>query len=192
MDMRPAHIKWQNLLSSRPMQGPTHIMAGVIIRRTFGWKSFRGLAVFFTIVTALLFHGIFDKLAKACYQPPHADFTDPVWLIYHVTVWLTSLVMLYMYWGEYKVGIIFSLLPDIDWIVIGTADLFGKQVIFYKEPWIHNAINYFIDNVIPFSYLNLLPDNRLNPLAAVWEILLFALLVLIFRIQTTRRRNIHF
>ena len=185
-------IKSQNLLSSRRMQGPTHIMAGIIIQRTFTWRYFRGLAVFFTIISALLIHGIFDKMAKACYHPMHTDFTDPIWLIYHIVMWLTSLVMLYMYWGEYKIGILISMLPEIDWIVLGTADAFGKQVIFYKQPWIHDTINYFIDNVIPFSYLNLLPDNSQNPLAVVYEILLFALLILIFKLQINRRRNIHF
>ena len=174
------------------MQAPTHIMAGMIIGRAFKWRSFRFFAVLFTILLSLLFHGIFDKLAHAAYDPPHVNFMDPIWLAYHIFVWLLSLVMLYMYWGEYKIGIFFSLLPDLDWLVIGTANLFGKEVIFYKQPWIHNGINYFIDNVIPLSYLNQLPDNRTNPLAFVWEILLFGLLVLIYRMQMSRRRNIHF
>jgi hypothetical protein len=174
------------------MQAPTHILAGMIIRRAFGWKHFRFFSVLFTILTALLFHGIFDKLARVAYDPPHADFADPVWLAYHIAVWLLSLVMLYLFWGEYKLGIIFSLLPDLDWIVINTANAFGKEIIFYKEPWLHNCINYFIDNVIPFSYLNLLPDNRNYAWACVWEVLLFAFLVLIFKLQLNHRRNIHF
>lgn len=174
------------------MQAPTHILAGMIIRRAFGWKHFRFFSVLFTILAALLFHGIFDKIGRSAYDPLHADFTDPFWLVFHIFSWLLSLVMLYMFWGEYKLGIIFSLLPDLDWIILGTANAFGKEIIFYKEPWLHNCINYFIDNVIPFSYLNLLPDNRTNPFACIWEILLFALLVLIFRLQLSRRRNIHF
>ena len=174
------------------MQAPTHILAGMIIRRAYRWRYFRLLSAFLTIITALLFHGIFDKLGHSAYSPLHIDFTDPFWLVYHVFVWLVSLVMLYMFWGEYKLGIIFSLLPDIDWLVIDTAHFFGREVIFYKQPWIHNGINYFIDNVIPFSYLNLLPDNTTNPLACVWEILLFLLLVLVFKMQINRRRNIHF
>jgi hypothetical protein len=107
-------------------------------------------------------------------------------------VWLLSLVMLYMYWGEYRLGIFFSLLPDLDWLVLGISHMFGRELIFYKEPLLHNCLNYFLDNVIPFSYLNLLPDLRSNPLACIWEILLFGLLALIFRLQLGRRRNIHF
>lgn len=174
------------------MQTPTQILAGMIISRAFGWKRYRFFSVLFTILTALLFSGILDKLGKAVYGPPHPDFTDPFWLIFHVLVWLVSLVMLYMFWGEYKLGIIFCLLPDLDWIVLGISNAFGKEIIFYKEPWIHHGINYFIDNVIPFSYLNQLPDHRTDPLACIWEILLFGLLVLVFRLQLNRHRNVHF
>jgi hypothetical protein len=174
------------------MQAPTHILAGMIIGRAFSWKKYRFFSVLFTVLTALFFSGILDKLGRAVYDPPYMDFTDPIWLIYHVAVWLVSLVMLYMYWGEYKLGIIFSLLPDLDWVILGTANAFGKEIIFYKEPWLHNGINYVIDNIVPFSYLNLLPDQRTNPLACIWEILLFGLLVLVFRLQLNRRRNVHF
>lgn len=174
------------------MHAPTLILAGMIIKRAFKWKSFRFFSVLFTIITALLLSGILTKLGKMVYDPPHLSIADPMWLIYHVTMWLISLVMLYMYWGEYKLGIIFSLLPDLDWIVLGISNMFGKELIFYKEPLIHNWLNYFIDNVVPFSYLNQLPDQRSNPLACIWEILLFGVLVLIFRMQLNRRRNIHF
>ena len=174
------------------MQAPTHILTGMIIGRAFKWKYFRFFSVLFTILLALLFHGIFDKVGKMAYDPNHVNFTDPVWLVYHISVWLISLVMLYMFWGEYKLGILFSLLPDLDWIVLGISNAFGKEVVFYKVPWIHNGINYFIDNVIPFNYLNLLPDYHTNPLASISEILLFGLLVLIYRLQLGRRRNIHF
>lgn len=174
------------------MQASTHILTGMIIGRAFKWKHYRFFSVFFTILTALLFHGIFDKLGRVVYDPAYMDFTDPIWLVYHISVWLISLVMLYMYWGEYKLGIIFSLLPDLDWIVLGISNAFGKEIIFYKAPLLHNGINYFLDNVMPFSYLNLLPDHRTNPLACIWEILLFGLLVVIFRLQLGRHRNVHF
>jgi len=174
------------------MQAPTHILAGMIISRAFGWKRYRFFSVLFTVISALFFSGILDKLGKAVYGPLHADFTDPFWLIYHVLVLLISLVMLYMYWGEYKLGIIFCLLPGLDRVVLGMSNALGKELIFYKGPLIHDCINYFIDNTIPFSYLNLLPDNQTNPLACIWEILLFGLLMLIFKMQLSRRRNIHF
>ena len=174
------------------MQGPTHILAGIILKRTFDWKYFKAIGIVLTILSALLMHGIFDKLARMTYQPAVPDFTDPIWLIYHVIMWLVSLVMIYMYWGEYKLGIIFSLLPEIDWVVLYISHAFGKELIFYKTPLIHDVLNYFIDNVIPFNYLNSIPDYCSCPLACIFDLLLFGLLVLIFRMQLSRRRNIHF
>lgn len=174
------------------MQAPTHILAGIIIRRAFGWRYYRFFAVLFTILAALFFQGVFDKLGKAVYGPETIDFNDPFWLIYHIAMWLLSIVMLYVYWGEYKLGIVFSLLPDVDWIVLGIQNAIGKELIFYKQPLIHNALNYILDITVPFNYLNLLPDQRNNALACLWEVLLFALLMLIFRLQLSRRRNIHF
>ena len=172
------------------MQAPTHILAGIILKRTFDWKYFKWPGVALTILSSLLLHGIFDKLGKATYHPTAIDFTDFFWLIYYVAMALISFVMLYMYWGEYKLGIIFSLLPDIDWVVLHVSDAFGKELIFYKTPIMHDALNYLIDNTMPF--LNSLPDYRLSPWACIFEFMLFGLLVLIFRIQLTRRRNIHF
>lgn len=174
------------------MQAPTYILSGMIARRSFYWRYFRFFSVLFTILTALLFHGVLDKLSKSVYDPPIVDFTDPVWLIWHIISWLSAIVMLYMFWREYKLGIIISLLPYIDWWMIHIPGAFGRELIFYKQPWIHVCINYFMDNVLPFSYLNQLPDHRNNPLACIWELLLFALMVLIFRWQTSTRRNIHF
>ena len=174
------------------MQAPTHILAGIILKRTFDWKYFRGVGVALTVFFALLMHGIFDKLGRSTYHPVGMDFTDPFWLIYNVLMVLTSLVMLYMFWREYWVGILFSLLPDIDWVILHTADAFGKQIIFYKTPLIHDVLFYFIDNVIPFSYLKDLPDFRIYPWACVFEGLLFGVLLVIYKVQVNRRRNIHF
>ena len=174
------------------MQGPTHILTGVIIRRIFAWRDYPLFSISFTVFFGLLSHGILDKVAKATYHPPHADFTDPFWLAYHITVWLISIVMLYKFWGEYTLGIIFAMLPDLDWVILHTADAFGKEIIFYKRPWLHDSLNYILDAVPPFSYLNQLPDNRLLPLACIWEVLLFGILWIFYKALMNRRRNIHF
>ncbi len=174
------------------MQEPTHIMAGVVLGRIFRWRHYRGVSIPLTIILALLLHGIFDKLGLITYHPATTDFTDPFWLGYQVLMALSALVLLYMFWGEYKVAIVFSLIPDIDWIVLHTADAFHKEVIFYKTPLMHDALNYLLDNVIPFSYLNALPDLRTSEWACVIEFAFFGLLVLVYRLLVSRRRNIHF
>ncbi|MBS1623805.1 MAG: hypothetical protein JST83_07290 [Bacteroidetes bacterium] len=174
------------------MQAPTHIMAGVVLGRIFQWRHYRAVSVSLTIILALFLHGIFDKLGMVTYHPVATDFTDPFWLGYQVVMALTALVLIYMFWADYKLAIVFSLLPDIDWIVLHTANAFNKEVIFYKTPLMHDALNYVLDNIIPFSYLNTLPDLRTAPWACVLEFAIFGVLVLLYRALLSRRRNIHF
>jgi hypothetical protein len=97
-----------------------------------------------------------------------------------------------MYGREYALAIVFSLLPDLDWIILGISHFTHLDIPFYRQPWMHTALSYLLDNIVPFSYLNLLPDNRDLPLVCLWELLLFGVLALIFRLQLGRRRNIHF
>jgi hypothetical protein len=174
------------------MQGPTHILAGVIINRLFRSRDYMVFSMLGMLVTGLFFHGLFDKLAQVTYHPANADFSDPFWVGYHTVVWLSSIAMLYIFWGEYKWGIIFSLLPDFDWIIVHGQHALGITLPVYNRPLMHDTLNLFFDNVPPFSFLNQLPDNRLNPLACVWEIALVAILILIIRMMINYRKNIHF
>lgn len=174
------------------MQGPTHILTGVILKRIFNWKYYTLVAAVLIALLGLLSHAILDKVAKATYHPPHTDFTDAFWLSFHIIVWLCNLVLLYVFWAEYKLGIIFALLPDIDWLLVDTAGAFGKELIFYQKPWMHEALNWFMDHVPPFTYLNELPDNTLLPLACIWELLLGVALWLFYKALMNRRRNVHF
>lgn len=172
------------------MQAPTHILAGVIINRIFKWRNYKPVGLLLTFICCLSVHGIFDKLALSVYQP-EANFNDPVWLLYHIFMWLASIVLLYIFWRDYKWGIIFSLLPDIDWVILGVQHLFNFNIPFYNVPWFHFTLNYLL-NFPPFTYLDKLPDNRNNPWAFVWEFALIALLVFIYRAMVRYRKNIHF
>lgn len=174
------------------MQAPTHILAGVIIKKLFDWKQHRALAFVIVAVTSIFFHGIFDKLAKMTYHRPDADFNDPFWVGYHICVLLTTIVFLYLYWSEFKWGIIFSLLPDVDWIFIHVQEIFSIEIPFYEIPHLHNALNYFLDNVFSFSHLQQLPDFRYFYWAVIPEITFIGILLLFIRFLMNRRRNVHF
>jgi hypothetical protein len=174
------------------MQGPVHLLTGIIIYRLLSWRNYAMAGLVLTCIICLFLHGLFDKLAIITYQPPHADFTDPFWLTYHIISWLASIAIIYVFWRDYKWGIIFSLLPEVDWIFIGAQDILHTSIPFYKRPWIHDALNYIFDNTVPFNYLNYLPDNRLNPWACIWELLIIACLALILRALLLYRKNIHF
>lgn len=94
-----------------------------------------------------------------------------------------------MYWGEYKLGIIFAMLPDFDWIMIHGQHALHIDTPFYNTPHLHNALN-FLYGLIP-GWENLI-DLRYQPWAAIFEILLIAFLILIIRALDSRRRNVHF
>ena len=174
------------------MQAPTHIMAGVIINRLFKWRDYKLVGLFFTLIFCLLAHAIFDKLAMSVYRQPEPDFSNPFWLIYHLFMWLSSIVLLYIFWRDYKWGIIFSLFPEVDWVILGVQHLFHFDISFYQMPWIHFSLNYVIDQIPPFNYIDMLPDNRDNPLACIWELLLIIVLAFAFRAMVSYRKNIHF
>jgi hypothetical protein len=173
------------------MQAPTHILAGVIINRLFKWKNYKAVGLLLTFICCLFMHGFFDKLGRMVYQP-EANFNDPFWLIYHVLMGLATVVLLYIFWRDYKWGIIFSLLPEIDWLVIGVQHLFNFKISFYEVPWLHFTLNYVLDQIPLFNRLDLLPDNRSNPWACIPELILIGVLVLIFRAMVRYRKNIHF
>ena len=174
------------------MQAPAHILAGVIINRIFKWRNYKPVGLFLTFIFCVLLHYVFDKLALSVYAQNELHLDDPFWLMYHLSMWLATIVLLYIFWRDYKWGIVFSLIPDLDWVIIGVQHLFHFTIPFYSMPWIHFTLNYVFDQIPPFNYLNMLPDNRLNPWAVIWELLLIGLLAFIFRAMVRYMKNIHF
>lgn len=171
------------------MQAPTHILAGVIIKKLFDWSEYKAVAYTLIAILAFLSHGLFDNLAKMTYHRPDADFSSPVWVGYHIAVLLVTIVFLYMYWRQCKIGIIFAMLPDFDWVMIHGQHILGINIPFYNTPHLHNFLHLIYDRLIVWEYL---PDLRYQPLAALWEVLLIAILIFIIRALDNRRRNIHF
>ena len=172
------------------MQAPAHILAGVIVNRIFKWRNYKPVALFLTFLICIFLHTFFDKLALSVYRPGD-DFSNPLVLIYHIGMWLVSIVMLYVFWRDYKWGIVFSLIPEFDWLVISVQHLFHFEISFYSVPWIHFTLNYLL-NFFPFSYMDLVPDNRDNPLGIFWELALIGILAFIYRAMIRYRKNIHF
>jgi len=174
------------------MQAPTHILAGKIIQQITDRRDFRFLIIGLMLFLGLLFHAIFDKMARMTYHPPDADFTDYFWVFYHLAVLLTTIVFLYLYGAEAKWGILFSLLPDVDWIFIHGQRLLGVDIPFYRVPHIHQLLNWVMDNIPPFTLLNLLPDYRFYYWAFITELVFVGLLLFIIHRMKHSRRNIHF
>lgn len=174
------------------LQAPTHILASLVIRESFRWRYYGFFSFLLTAVVAFLSHGFLDKLARLTYHPSQAALTDIFWMGFHTMVVLVTLVLLYLFGKKYFWAIFFSVLPDIDWLILHTANALGKEVVFYKTPHFHNALNWMMEHTIPFCYLDNLLDFRLIPIAFLVELLLCGLLWQIYKFLTNRRRNIHF
>ncbi len=174
------------------MQAPTHILAGIILQRATGFTRYSGMNTILLFVLSIFVHGVFDKLAISTYHPKQAYFSDPFWVVYHLVVWLIAIMFLYIWGSNFKWGILFSLLPDIDWLIIYCQQILGIQDSAYQTPLIHNSINLLLDNTTPLYLLNQLPDNTLNPFALIWELLFVIVLLGIIHTLNNRRRNIHF
>ncbi len=174
------------------MLAPTHILAGVIFTKLFNWRQYLPVAFFLTATLGIFSHALLDKLAVVTYCPAYPDFANLFWLAYHLLMVLISIIFLYLWWGEAKWGILFALLPDIDWLFIYPRQWLHLSGPFYDQPYIHQALDWMMNHTIPFCYLNSLPDNRSEPLAALWEFAgMLLLLLLIYRLDK-RRRNIYF
>jgi hypothetical protein len=172
------------------MQTPTHLVAGMVIQKAFAGRN-RAAALTTTAVVGFLSHGFLDKLARVTYHPADPDFHSVFWVSYHLTLLATTIVFLRLWWRQYKWGIVFANLPDVDWIFIHGQEIFHFQIPFYRHPHLHDLLGYIYEKIPPFTFvtsaINRLPNERHNPWACLWEVLLVAVLLLIFWLLTLAR-----
>jgi len=159
---------------------------GVLIQKTLRVVKPSHLRYFLTALLAFISHGVLDKLARFTYHPPNPLFGDPFWTVYHLIIVLLSIFIIIKYWSKYKIGMIFSILPDLDWVILHTSSFFSLQTIFQYEPIFHNIFN-LLDFIPPFKYLNSLPDLSLRWEGAVLESGI--LLMLVFLIHIAEGKN---
>jgi hypothetical protein len=168
------------------MQEPTHILAGVIIQRSFETIRPRRVALGLTAVCAFLSHGLLDRLANATYHPPNADFHSVFWVCFHSGVLILTVLFLIRWWRRYKWGIFFAALPDLDWVFIHGQQIFHIDTGFYHKPYLHNFLHIIFDQKPPFSYLRV-PNHRQNPWACLYEVgLVLAMLAAIHHLTKKR------
>jgi hypothetical protein len=168
------------------MQVPTHILTGILIQRSAGaiFKP-RGVELGVTAALAFLSHGFLDELERVTYHPGNPDFHNPAWVIYYSVVAVASMMLLIWWWKPFKWGIVFAALPDLDWVFIYGPKFFHFPLPFYRQPHLHNLLHYIYHQIPPFTGLtamiNRLPNERNNPWAGLWEVLLVAGLWLLAR-----------
>ncbi len=171
------------------VQAPTHILAGVVIQKSFDWKKHRVASLTLTAVVAFLSHGFLDKLARVTYHRADPDFHSAVWVAYHLTLIVVTVVFLCVWWKPYKWGIIFATLPDVDWVFIHGQEIFHVRIPFYRQPHLHNLLHLIFDRIPPFTWIDKLPNDRQKPWAALWEVLLVVLLLVTIRLMDRAKRR---
>ncbi len=150
------------------MQASTHLVMGVFIQKILRKVEPVSLRYFLVAFLAFISHGILDGLARFTYHPPTPLFEDSFWIVYHLMVVLLSVFIVVKCWRKYKVGMSFSMLPDLDWIIIHASNFFSFQILFWSEPLLHRLLN-FLDFLSPFEYLDSLLDLSLRWEGAVLE-----------------------
>jgi hypothetical protein len=176
------------------MQEPTHILTGILIQKSVGAVlKPRGLELGVTATLAFLSHGFLDELARVTYHPANPNFHSPFWVTYHSVVAVATIAFLIWWWKKYKWGIAFAALPDLDWVFIHGQQIFHVSLPFYRQPHLHNLLDFFYHQIPPFTWLtaeiNRLPNERHNPWACLWEALLVAILWWVVRMKTTAQKS---
>jgi len=170
------------------MQAPTHLITGILIQRSFGEIYPLPLRYFLIAFLAIISHGILDKLAKFTYHPPDPLINDRFWISYHLFMIFLTFFIFIKYYKNYKFGMIFSIIPDFDWIVIHSSKLFSFSVPFWKEPILHKILFSFLDSSPLFKFLNTLPNLSLKRIGIIPEIVF--LIILLFTVEIMQHRSI--
>jgi len=174
------------------MQAPTHLVTGVLIQKALEKKKVQPFPLQYLLVAflAVISHGILDRLARFTYHPSVPLTGDWFWISYHSIVAFLTIFIFVKYWKRYKIGLIFSVLPDFDWVVINASSLFSFQIPFWKEPILHKFLFSFLDFLPPFGFLNTLPDWTLERKAVILELALFITLITIIYVLGKGKMNV--
>lgn len=170
------------------MQAPTHVLAGICLSLVIAGneKSAKPVSKTLLALTALFSHGILDRFARLTYHPPQADFSDAFWVSFHALVLLVFIFLMWQFAKPFFIGIIFSILPDFDWIFIHGAALIGIENPWYSKPYLHEFIYAVFNRTFPFYYLDLIPNLTSEKWRCVWEILLDGILAFFYFFKTKR------
>jgi hypothetical protein len=152
------------------MQGPTHLITGVLIQKAMRKVQPLPLQYFLVAFLAIISHGILDALARLTYHPSKALIHDWFWVSYHTILIFLIIFVFAKYWGRYKIGLIFSVLPDLDWVVIHSSELFSFRIPFWNRAILHESLFTFLNSLPPLRFLNTLPDWSLERKGVILEL----------------------
>lgn len=170
------------------MQAPTHLLTGMLIQKAFKKVKIPVLRYFIIALLAFLSHGILDFLARFTYHPPE-PIVNEFWISYHFIMFCISVYILLKYWKKYKFGLVFSILPDLDWVILYSGKILSMQIPFWTEPILHKISFGSLGSLQQLNFLNSLPDWRLDEKAAILEMVPVLILISYFYITEKRGRG---
>jgi hypothetical protein len=170
------------------MQAPTHLLTGILIQKAF--KRVRPAVVrhFIIALLAFLSHGILDSLVRFTYHPPE-PIANAFWISYHLIMFFLTVYIFLKYWRKYKLGLVFSILPDFDWVVLYSSKFLSIQIPFWTKPIFHKISFDFLGSLPQLSFLSSLPNWSLDEKAAILEMVPLLILITYFYINEGRAKE---
>ncbi|TRZ48491.1 hypothetical protein D4Q80_03770 [bacterium] len=152
------------------MQGPTHLFAGILIQKSLQKIRPRILRYFLIVSLAIFVHVIFDNLSRVTYHPPEPILEDWFWVCDHLIMYGLALYILIKYWSRYWLGMLFSVLPDLDWFIKHAAKIFSFSNPVLEQGILHKNLRAAIDPTLPLSLLRRFPDLKFERIGALIEV----------------------
>lgn len=172
------------------MLPPSYIASGVFLQKAFSWRYNKLIAIIGFLLSAVLLHAIIDKIVSVVFDGVNYSIHDIIFVFFLVVMLLYSVVLIYIFGKKYWIGILFLLLPEIEYLWWLPAEWMNKEIIFYKRPYIHDAFNYMMDNTIPFHYLNNLASTNILLFYIAFELALpLIILGAYYILVNTRKRK---
>ena len=157
------------------MQGPTHLVTGILIQKSL--RKVQPLPLQYSAVVALavLSHGVLDRLARATYHPPAPLANDWFWAVSHLIIGVLTVCIVVRSWRDYKLSMVCSILPDLDWVLRPVVKLFSVEA--GETHPLHTLVLRFMDLFVPPTFWDALPNWNLERKGLIVEVILFAMLL---------------
>lgn len=158
------------------METVTHNLTGVLIQ-ILCFKFFQlPYNIFFTIIFAFLSHFLIDALSKITYHTPEARKEDKFWVIWHIIIFVISILSFGIFILEFWIGMLFANLVDIwDWLIIRNIQTYKKK----KNPdsnWCQGCYMHPIADKIRNKLFFFLPNLNYKHVGIIPEIILITIL----------------
>ena len=163
------------------MQPPTHLASGILIQRSLEKIQPKLLRYTCLALLCLLAHWFLDKLARYTYHPSQPLIDDWFWILYHIIVTFLTVYIFVTYWRKYKAGLLFSLLPDLDWIILYPLRWIFPQNPYLNDSVLHRTVFIFFDRLPLFKLMSFIPNRTLGRAGALWEFILLGILFLLLK-----------